>query len=150
VPLRGGAPVRVSVRPGTHTPVVSPNGQLAAVLFSSDTVPPDLFVTDLAVATPSAASEQRVTVSPRPEFAAYQWPAPKYVTFTSRKDGATLQVVDVAMPPEKRSGPRKARLAAAAGLAAGLALAVWVLFRSVSGRRTAADQALQPDRALRA
>ncbi len=47
VPLRGGAPV------------VSPNGQLAAVLFSSDTVP----------------SEQRVTGSPRPEFAAYQWPA---------------------------------------------------------------------------
>ena len=66
------------------------------------------------------------------------------------RDGATLQVVDLAMPPEKRSGPRKARLAAAAGLAAGLALAVWVLFRSVSGRRAAADQALQPDRALRA
>ena len=90
VPLRGGAPVRLSTRPGTHTPVVSPNGQLAAVLFSSDTVPPDLFVTDLAVARPGAASEQRLTTSPRPEFAAYTWPAPRYVTFTSRADGATV------------------------------------------------------------
>jgi dipeptidyl-peptidase-4 len=90
VPLRGGTAVRLSTRPGTHTPVVSPNGQLAAVLFSSDTVPPDLFVTDLAAARPGAASEQRVTSSPRPEFAAYTWPAPRYVTFTSRADGATV------------------------------------------------------------
>jgi dipeptidyl-peptidase-4 len=90
VPLRGGAAVRMSVRAGTHTPVVSPDGRWAAVLFSSDTVPPDLFVTDLAAARPGAASEQRVTSSPRPEFAAYTWPAPRYVTFTSRADGATV------------------------------------------------------------
>ncbi len=105
VPLRGGAPVRVSVRPGTHTPVVSPNGQLAAVLFSSDTVPPDLFVTDLAVARASTASEQRVTVSPRPEFAAYQWPVPRYVTFTSRADGATLHG-RLLLPPNYTPGRR--------------------------------------------
>jgi dipeptidyl-peptidase 4 len=105
VPLRGGAPVRVSVRPGTHTPVVSPNGQLAAVLFSSDTVPPDLFVTDLAAARPSTTSEQRVTVSPRPEFAAYQWPAPRYVTFTSRKDGATVHG-RLLLPPNYTPGRR--------------------------------------------
>ncbi|AMW03713.1 prolyl oligopeptidase family serine peptidase [Gemmatimonas phototrophica] len=105
VPLRGGAPVRVSVRPGTHTPVVSPNGQLAAVLFSSDTVPPDLFVTDLAAKNPGTASEQRVTLSPRPEFAAYQWPAPKYVTFTSRKDGATVHG-RLLLPPNYTPGRR--------------------------------------------
>ena len=90
VPLGGGTPRRMSVRPGTHTPVVSPDGRSAAVLFSSDTVPPDLFVTDLTVARPSMASERHVTTSPRDGFAAYTWPAPRYVTFKSRADGATL------------------------------------------------------------
>jgi len=42
VPLTGGEAVRVSLRPGTHMPAVSPDGRRAAVLFSSDTVPPDL------------------------------------------------------------------------------------------------------------
>lgn len=90
VPLRGGSATRVSVRPGTHTPVVSANGRMAAVLFSSDAVPPDLFVTDLTASRPAMASEQRVTTSPHAEFATYRWPAPRYVTFTSRADGATL------------------------------------------------------------
>jgi dipeptidyl-peptidase 4 len=90
VPLRGGAVTRVSVRPGTHTPVVSPDGRVAAVLFSSDTVPPDLFVTDLVAARAALTGEQRLTTSPRAEFAAYRWPTPRYVTFTSRADGATV------------------------------------------------------------
>jgi hypothetical protein len=90
VPLQGGAATRVSVRPGTHTPVVSADGRMAAVLFSSDTVPPDLFVTDLTASRPAMGSEQRVTTSPRADFATYRWPAPRYVTFTSRADGATL------------------------------------------------------------
>lgn len=51
------------------------------------------------------------------------------------RDGATLQVVDTALPPEKRSGPRKARIAVSAGLAAGLALVAWTLIRAVSTRR---------------
>jgi dipeptidyl-peptidase 4 len=90
LPLRGGTMQRLSLRPGTHTPVVSPDGRLAADLFSSDTVPPDLFVADLTVARPGVASERRVTTSARTEFATYTWPAPRYVTFKSRKDGATV------------------------------------------------------------
>lgn len=50
------------------------------------------------------------------------------------REGATLQVVDTATPPEKRSGPRKARMAAAAGLAAALMLGSWTLYGAVSGR----------------
>jgi len=105
VPLRGGAATRVSVRPGTHTPVVSPDGLRAAVLFSSDTVPPDLYVTDLAAARPALQGEQRLTTSPRAEFAAYRWPAPRYVTFTSRADGATVHG-RLLLPPGHTPGRR--------------------------------------------
>ncbi len=90
VPLSGGEPVQLSVRAGTHTPVVSPDGRAAAVLFSADTVPPDLFVTDLTVARGSDATERRLTTSPRPEFAQRRWASPRYVTFKSHSDGVTL------------------------------------------------------------
>ncbi len=90
VPLSGGEPVRVSVRAGTHTPVVSPDGRRAAVLFSSDTIPPDLYVTDLTVAVASPASERRITTSPREAFASFPRSAARYVTFPSRTDGVTL------------------------------------------------------------
>jgi len=90
VSLAGGDPVRVSLRPGTHTPVVSPDGRYAAVLFSSDTVPPDLYVTDLTVSSPTTASERRITTSPREAFASFPRTAARYVTFASRTDGVTL------------------------------------------------------------
>jgi dipeptidyl-peptidase-4 len=90
VPLTGGEPVRVSVRSGTHAPVVSPDGRRAAVLFSSDTVPPDLYVTDLTVASATVASERRITTSPRAAFASFPRTAARYVTFPSRTDGVTL------------------------------------------------------------
>jgi dipeptidyl-peptidase 4 len=105
VPLAGGAATRVSHRPGTHTPTVSPDGRWAAVVFSSDTVPPDLYLTDLTVARPSLASERRVTVSPRAEFARYTWVTPRYVTFPSRADGATLHA-RLQLPPSYQPGQR--------------------------------------------
>ena len=105
VPLRGGALRRLSVRPGTHTPVVSPDGRWAADLFSSDTVPPDLYVTDLTVARANVTTERRVTTSPRAEFAAYTWPAPRYVSFRSRKDGATVHG-RLLLPPNYTPGRR--------------------------------------------
>lgn len=54
------------------------------------------------------------------------------------REGATLQVVDAATAPEKRTGPRKARIAAAAGLAAGFVLAIAVLVSTVRRRRSQA------------
>ncbi len=86
----GGAPRRRSWRPGTHTPTVSPDGRWAAVIHSSDSTPPELYLTDLTVARPSALSERRVTTSPQADFAAYRFATPRYVTFTSRADGAML------------------------------------------------------------
>jgi uncharacterized protein involved in exopolysaccharide biosynthesis len=50
------------------------------------------------------------------------------------RDGALVQVVDVAKPPEKRSGPRKARIAAASGIGVMLLVAVLVIGRVVRQR----------------
>ena len=90
VGLEGGVPVRVSARAGTHTALVSPDGRFAADLFSSDSVPPDLYVTDATGARASVAGERRVTRSPRGDFARYAWITPRYVTFRSRTDGVML------------------------------------------------------------
>lgn len=90
VGLDGSGMARLSVRPGTHAPVVSPDGRHALVIFSSDDTPFDLFLTRLDPSLPEADRERRVTTSPLPEFAEYRWVTPHYVTFRSRADGATL------------------------------------------------------------
>lgn len=97
----GAAVRRITHRPGTHTPVVSPDGRHAAILFSSDATPPDLWVMPLdpaALPSPSAPGSRdasavegwRVTDSPLPEFDGYRWVTPEYVTFESHVDGTTL------------------------------------------------------------
>ena len=90
VPLDGGTPRRLSRSAGSHFALVSPDGQHAAGEFSSDTVPPDLFVTDLAAAPSDPRGEQRITRSPLAEFANHRWAPTRYVTFRSPVDGATL------------------------------------------------------------
>jgi dipeptidyl-peptidase 4 len=70
------APLRLSHQPGTHDPVISPDGRFAAVRFSNDLTPPDLYLYDV-----EAGSERQVTHSPLPEFKDYPWVAARYVTF---------------------------------------------------------------------
>lgn len=89
VPLAGGAPVRMSASAGTHTTIVSPDGQVAADLFSSDAQPPELYVMN-ATSPDVVAPVRRVTVSPRDDFGRYRWITPQYVTFRSRTDGVIL------------------------------------------------------------
>jgi dipeptidyl-peptidase-4 len=101
VPLGGGKPTRRSVRPGTHTPTVSPDGRYAAVLFSSDSVPPDLLITRLT----EPIEERRVTSSPRPDFREYRWVTPRYVTFQQHQDGVTLHG-RLILPPDFDSTKR--------------------------------------------
>jgi len=107
VPLGGGALRRVSARPGTHTATASPDGRYAAVIFSADTVPPDLYVTELAPTRTTSAmrADRRLTVSPLAAFASYTWPTPRYVTFPSRTDGVTLHG-RLILPPNYVAGQR--------------------------------------------
>jgi len=90
VGLNGSSPVRVSRRPGTHAPVVSPDGTLAADIFSSDDAPFDLYLTKIKPAAGTIDDERQVTHSPRPDFNQYAWAKPSYATFPSRIDGTTL------------------------------------------------------------
>lgn len=46
------------------------------------------------------------------------------------REGAVIQVVDIAQPPERKSKPKKALIALIAGLAAGFLLLLWVFVRS--------------------
>lgn len=56
------------------------------------------------------------------------------------REGMLIQLVDAAAPPEKRSGPRKVRIAAGTGLVVFLLLAAWTMARE-SWRRSLADPA---------
>ena len=81
--LEGGEPEQRTERAGTHDPVISPDGRLAADMFSSDRMPPELFLV-------SDTGEHRLTQSPRPEFYEHTWVPAQYVTFPSHVDGVTL------------------------------------------------------------
>ena len=87
----GGVVTQVTTLPGSHLPFVSPDGKRVATLRSSAVSPAELYV--VAISAGSAGqggSERRVTHSPPEEFAKYSWIEPRYVTFRSRADGATL------------------------------------------------------------
>ena len=45
------------------------------------------------------------------------------------REGALIQVVDAATPPEKKSKPKRAVIAGSTTLVVGLLLAVWIVFR---------------------
>jgi uncharacterized protein involved in exopolysaccharide biosynthesis len=62
------------------------------------------------------------------------------------REGALIQVVDEALPPEKKSAPRRSIIAGAAAFAALLALAVFVLMRE-GWRKNATDPLAAPYRA---
>jgi dipeptidyl-peptidase 4 len=90
VGLNGGEVTRMSRQPGTHAPLISPDGRYAADSFSSDTIPYDLLMTRLHGATGAPADERQVTNSPLAEFSQYRWVQPEYVTFKNHVDGAIL------------------------------------------------------------
>lgn len=58
------------------------------------------------------------------------------------REGAVIQVVDVAQPPERKSKPKKALIAVIAALAAGFALLLWVFVR-----QALRNAAVQPETA---
>jgi dipeptidyl-peptidase-4 len=99
----GVDPVRLSAAAGTHSPTYSPDGRSAAVIFSSDAQPPDLFFNTL-----TGEEDRQVTRSRRvvitdsrlragvegpPDsvpFDEYEWITPEYVTFPSHVDGVEI------------------------------------------------------------
>jgi dipeptidyl-peptidase-4 len=98
VGLHGGAPERLTYAPGSHQGFPSPDGRYLAVLYSSDTSPPEIYVTpleqhenaDAVVAPTGDGAWRRVTRSPPSPFAQHSWVPAQYVSFPSRIDDYTL------------------------------------------------------------
>ena len=87
VPAAGGEVERVSgSASGTHQPVYSPDFSHIADWYSSDTMPPELFVID----TDRPREATRITRSPQPEFYDQTWADTRYVEFPSHVDGMNL------------------------------------------------------------
>ena len=95
----GGAPQRITTRPGVHLPVLSPDGLMLAVIHSDDRSPPELYLTDARRPTP----ERRVTQSPPAEFGTYPWATPRYVSFKHKTDPFTIHARIIEPPNLDRS-----------------------------------------------
>ncbi len=84
-PMGDPEPVRITNRPGQNTGYPSWDGQHVAVIHSSDTSPPDLYVVSVIDGV-----EKRVTNSPLPAFREQQLAKVRYVSFPSQIDDYTL------------------------------------------------------------
>ena len=66
------------------------------------------------------------------------------------REGATIQVLDVAQPPERKSKPKKAVIAMVATLAAGFILLLWVFARQAMRNASSSPETSAKMQALRA
>ncbi|MDH4108899.1 MAG: prolyl oligopeptidase family serine peptidase [Gammaproteobacteria bacterium] len=81
----GGKPVRVTALPGEHDAYPSPDGNRVAVIYSSDSAPPELYVVSA-----SNGTMRRVTTSTGTDFDRFDWVRARYVSFPSTIDNYTL------------------------------------------------------------
>ena len=99
----GSGQQRLSSREGMNVGVVSEDGRDRAVMMADLKNPFDLYV-----------DGNRVTTSPRAEFANYAWPESRFVSFPSRGDGkpvaARLLLPPGYRPEDRRQKPRPAVL----------------------------------------
>ena len=84
----GGTARQLTTRPGVHAPYPSPDGRTLALITSSDTVPPELYLLDVR----AGATERRVTVSTTPDFARVPWIAATYITVPNAPGQPPLHV----------------------------------------------------------
>ncbi len=85
MPLKGGKMVKVTDMKGGMEPAFSPNDGRIAFLHSTGNRPWELYVQE----NTAGASATRITKSTKPEWDAYSWRLPEYITFKAR-DGVTL------------------------------------------------------------
>jgi len=94
-PSGEGEVVQRTSRAGTHSSVISPGGEWAAVAHSADDSTPEMLLVRLG----SEPLERQVTRSPAAEFEDFRWVTPEYVTFTSHVDGTELHG-RLTLPPD--------------------------------------------------
>jgi dipeptidyl aminopeptidase/acylaminoacyl peptidase len=85
VSVDGGPVTRVTTATGGHNVTVSPDEKTLAVVYSSITRPPELFVMPFEAGAPTT----QVTTTPLPEWLSFKWVEPKVITYPAR-DGALV------------------------------------------------------------
>jgi dipeptidyl-peptidase-4 len=98
---RSGRTRQLTTRAGMHAPIVSPDGRTLALITSSDTVPPELFLLDVR----AGATERRITTSQPAEFARVPWVAGTYITFPGTPGNPPLHA-RLLLPPNLDSTKR--------------------------------------------
>jgi dipeptidyl-peptidase 4 len=79
---RGETHLRLTTKAGLHTPFVSPDGGMLALLSTDDVTPTELYLADARV--PDTA--RRITWSQPEEFGGHPWTAGRYVSFNHSRD----------------------------------------------------------------
>ena len=85
MPVAGGPRTKLTTMTGSNIGEVSPDGALIALIHSSATRPPEVFVMPNRAGAPT----QQVTTTPTDEWRAFRWIDPEVVTFKAR-DGADV------------------------------------------------------------
>jgi dipeptidyl aminopeptidase/acylaminoacyl peptidase len=100
MPVSGGQRTKITKLPGGHVVTISPDEKWIADVYSFTNKPPELYVQPNE---PMGAST-KLTESPAPEFAAYQWNDPPIVEIPTR-DGAKLPGTLYKPAGYKKGGP---------------------------------------------
>jgi len=85
MPVEGGERTQITTMTGANFCDVSPDDQSLAILYSSTTRPPEVYVG----ANRKGASARQVTTTPTDEWRAFKWIDPQVITFNAR-DGAEV------------------------------------------------------------
>jgi dipeptidyl aminopeptidase/acylaminoacyl peptidase len=85
MPVAGGPRTRLTTMTGSNTGEVSPDGAMIALISSSATRPPEVFV----MPNKAGAPVQQVTTTPTEEWRSFRWIEPEAITFKAR-DGADV------------------------------------------------------------
>jgi dipeptidyl aminopeptidase/acylaminoacyl peptidase len=80
MPAAGGPRTRLTAMTGSSIGEVSPDGAMIALIHSSMTRPPEVFVMPNRAGAPT----QQVTTTPTEEWRSFRWIEPEVITFTAR------------------------------------------------------------------
>lgn len=100
MPAVGGGRTKITSMPGNNAATLSRDENRLALIYSFSNRPPELYVQE----NRPDATAKRITSSPAPEFATYNWIEPPIVTFKAR-DGADVYARFYKPANFKRGGP---------------------------------------------
>ena len=100
LPAQGGPRTKITTRVGHHAPVLSPDELYLADIWSYTNKPPEVY----AMENHAGAEETKLTSSPAPEFASYNWQDIPIVKFKAR-DGVEVPARLYKPANFKKGGP---------------------------------------------